>query len=86
MNCQHNEKSDNESLKIIFDTDMGSDCDDAGALALLHAYADMGNVEIIGCIYSSGVIPFGAGIVEAINTYYGRPEIPIGANYEKRGG
>ncbi len=26
--------------KIIFDTDMGSDCDDTGALALLHQLAD----------------------------------------------
>lgn len=75
--------TNDEPVKIIFDTDMGSDCDDAGAMALLHAYADMGKVEIIGCIYSSGVVPFGAGIIEAINIYYGRPDIPIGANYNK---
>lgn len=58
---------------------MGSDCDDAGALALLHRYADLGMAEIIGCIYSSGKVPYGAGIIEAINIYYGRPDIPIGA-------
>lgn len=67
---------------VIFDTDMGSDCDDAGALALLHHYADMGKVEILGCIYSSGRIPYGAAIVEAINIYYGRPDIPIGACHD----
>jgi hypothetical protein len=67
--------------KIIFDTDMGSDCDDVGALALLHYYADQGKAEILGCIYSSGKVPFGAGIVEAINIWYGRPEIPVGAYY-----
>ncbi|MCC5938240.1 MAG: nucleoside hydrolase [Lunatimonas sp.] len=66
-------------VKIILDTDMGSDCDDAGAFAVLHRYADLGMAEIIGCIFSSGKVPFGAGIVEAINTYYGRPDIPIGA-------
>jgi hypothetical protein len=65
--------------KIIFDTDMGSDCDDVGALALLHHYADLGMAEILGCIYSSGKVTFGAGIVEAINIWYGRPDIPIGA-------
>ena len=69
-------------VRIIFDTDMGSDCDDAGALAVLHAYADRGLAEIVGCIYSSGKVPFGAGIVEAINIYYGRPEIPIGAAHD----
>ena len=67
------------SEKIIFDTDMGSDCDDAGALALLHAYATLGKAEIIGCIYSSGVVPYGAAVIEAINVYYGRPDIPVGA-------
>lgn len=69
-------------VKIIFDTDMGSDCDDVGALALLHAYADLGKAEIIGCIYSSGAIPFGAGVIEAINIYYNRPNIPVGASID----
>lgn len=68
-----------ESLRIIFDTDMGSDCDDAGALAILHVYADRGQAEILGCIYSSGSVPYGAGVIEAINIYYGRPDIPVGA-------
>lgn len=69
-------------VKIIFDTDMGSDCDDVGALALLHAYADAGEAEIIGCIFSSGKAPYGAAIIEAINIYYGRPDIPIGASHD----
>ena len=75
-----------ETEKIIFDTDMGSDCDDAGALALLHAYADMGQAEILGCIYSSGKVPYGAGIVQSINIRYGRRDIPIGATHENQVG
>jgi inosine-uridine nucleoside N-ribohydrolase len=71
-----------DPVRIIFDTDMGSDCDDAGALAVLHVYADRGLAEIIGCIYSSGKVPYGAGVVEAINIYYGRPEIPVGAAHD----
>ena len=71
-----------EPVRIIFDTDMGSDCDDAGALAVLHVYADRGLAEIIGCIYSSGKVPYGAGVVEAINVYYGRPKIPVGAAHD----
>lgn len=69
--------------KIIFDTDMGSDCDDVGALALLHHYADLGLAEIEGCVFSSGKIPYGAGIVEAINIYFGRPDIPVGAYHKE---
>jgi inosine-uridine nucleoside N-ribohydrolase len=71
----------NKPISIIFDTDMGSDCDDVGALALLHAYADMNRVKILGCVYSSGKVPYGAGVIEAINVYYGRPAIPVGAYY-----
>jgi hypothetical protein len=77
--CRNHVEDGQSVVKIILDTDMGSDCDDAGALALLHRYADLGMAEIVGCIYSSGKVPFGAGITEAINIYYGRPEIPIGA-------
>jgi len=69
-------------IKIIFDTDMGSDCDDVGALALLHQYALEGKAEILGCIYSSGKIPYGAGVIDAINHYYGKPDLPIGAAYD----
>ncbi len=29
-------------IPVIFDTDMANDCDDAGALAVLHALADLG--------------------------------------------
>ncbi|MGD9328559.1 MAG: nucleoside hydrolase [Cyclobacteriaceae bacterium] len=80
--CQLKEKTDHpKALKVILDTDMGSDCDDAGAMALLHKYADLGKVEILGCIYSSGKVPYGAGVIEAINIYYGRPQIPVGANW-----
>jgi len=81
--CTMHQDTDQEPLKVIFDTDMGSDCDDVGALALLHTYADMGKVEIIGCLYSSGKVPYGAGIVEAINIYCGRPDIPVGAYYKE---
>jgi len=76
------EEISTEPVKIIFDTDMGSDCDDVGALALLHQYAKEGKAEILGCIYSSGKIRYGAGVIDAINHYYGKPNIPIGANYD----
>jgi len=64
--------------KVIFDTDMGSDCDDAGALAVLHALADAGEVRILGVIFSSGRNKFGVGTCDAINTYYGRGDLPLG--------
>lgn len=72
------------AVKVIFDTDMGIDEDDCGALAVLHKLADYGNAEIIAMgsssngdgIDSQGVL--GAQCIDAINTFYGRPDIPIG--------
>jgi hypothetical protein len=68
-----------EVPKIIFDTDMTGDCDDCGALAVLHALADGGEAEILGCIASYGGNPYVPGCIDAINTYYGRGGLPIGA-------
>lgn len=64
-------------VKVIFDTDMAGDVDDVGALAMLHALADRGEAEILACAISSNN-PKSAACVDAINTWYGRPDIPIG--------
>lgn len=64
-------------VKIIFDTDMHTDCDDAGAMAVLHALQNKGECEILAMMCST-VDPFSAPTVDAINTYYNHPDIPIG--------
>lgn len=67
-------------IKIIYDTDIGGDCDDAGTLAMLHRLCDKGEAELLAvthCLSS----PYLAGCIDAINTYYGR-RVPIGVNYD----
>lgn len=64
-------------VRLILDADMDSDCDDAGALAVLHALADRGEVEPLA-IMISGVNPWAGPCSGAINGWYGRPELPIG--------
>lgn len=64
-------------VKIIFDTDMHTDCDDAGAMAVLHALQDKGECEILAMMCST-IDPFSGPAMDAINTYYKRPDIPIG--------
>ena len=68
-----------KKVQLILDTDMLTDCDDTGAIALLHALADRGEVEILGMLLNGkdNYKKHGA-VVSAINYYYGRPEIPIG--------
>lgn len=71
-------------VKVIFDTDMQNDCDDAGALATLHKLADLDEAEILACVVDSrGTEKAMAATVSAINTYYGRPTIPIGTYQAK---
>lgn len=67
-----------QPVKIIFDTDMDSDVDDVGALAMLHGFANLGEAEILAVTVSS-LNPWSPGAADVINTYYGRPDIPIGA-------
>ena len=62
---------------IIFDTDMGGDCDDVGALFMLHGAIERGDVKLLatmGCTSSEVIAP----AIDAINTWFGRPEIPVG--------
>jgi hypothetical protein len=66
-----------EPVPIIFDTDLGSDVDDAGAVAVLHALADRGEARILA-MGVSVAHPWSAPCLDALNTYYGRPDIPIG--------
>ena len=68
-------------IPVIFDTDMASDCDDAGALAVLHALADLGEAEILAVVTNrKDKGNASAAAVDVINTYYGRPDIPIGTD------
>ncbi len=65
-------------VRVILDTDLDGDCDDAGALAVLHALADRGEVEILATVTCSRNT-WTPQTISAINTYYGRPHLPIGA-------
>ena len=70
-----------EPVKIIFDTDMYTDFDDAGALACLHALADAGECEILATVANTRDC-LSVAVCEIINSYYGRPGIPVGCSKE----
>lgn len=64
-------------VRIILDTDLASDVDDVGALALLHALADRGEAEILATMISSRN-RHSVACLSALNTWYGRRELPVG--------
>ena len=66
-----------DPVKIIFDTDMGNDVDDALALAMLHSLQSRGESELLAVTITKDhedVAPY----IDALNHFYGRGDIPIG--------
>ena len=76
--CCNNAVTTTSPVQLIFDTDMGPDYDDVGALTLLHALADSGEVNILATV-SSNINELVVPCIDVINHYYGRSDIPIGA-------
>jgi len=73
--------------KIIFDTDLGGDVDDLGALAMLHNFMTKGECEVLAVMCWTTEV-YAVPAIDAVNRYYGHPELPIGtrlgtAPYEK---
>lgn len=67
-----------DKVNLILDTDLGPDYDDVGAMAVMHALADSGYVNILAVVSSNKderVIP----CIDVLNTYFNRPDIPLGA-------
>jgi len=66
-----------EPPSYILDTDLASDCDDAGAVAMVNALADNGQVNVLAMMVSTGGRTVGPAL-GAINTWYGHGGWPIG--------
>ncbi len=80
-NLVFGQKSD-EKVLLILDTDIGMGFDDVGAIAMLHALADSNYVEILAIVSSNGYT-LSVPCVDVLNTYFGRPDIPLGATKNK---
>ena len=76
--CMVPSPTNTDPVKIIFDSDMGPDYDDVGALTMLHAFADSSKAEILATM-ASNQYELVAPCLNVINTYYGRPDIPVGS-------
>lgn len=69
--------ADNQPIKIIFETDMGNDVDDALALDMLLKYHHNGQIELLGISTNkpdTGSLEF----LDIMTDWYGHPEIPLG--------
>jgi pyrimidine-specific ribonucleoside hydrolase len=64
-------------VAIIFDSDMGPDYDDVGAITMLHAFADKGDAKILATMASTKYECV-ACVFSVFNSYFKRNDIPIG--------
>ncbi|TMI95301.1 MAG: nucleoside hydrolase [Bacteroidetes bacterium] len=82
MSSVSSQAQKNKAVPVIFDSDMGPDYDDVGAIALLHAFADSGYINILATVASTkyeGV----AAVFDVLNTYFRRPDLLIGVPKSK---
>ncbi len=63
--------------RVIFDTDIASDVDDVGALAMLLNMHKSREIELAAIIVTSDD-PYAPLCVSAICNFYGQSDIPIG--------
>jgi hypothetical protein len=64
-------------VKLIFDTDMGNDVDDLMALVMIHNLQKRGACDLLAVTITKDH-PQAAAFVDAVNTLYGYPDVPIG--------
>ncbi|MBP5720905.1 MAG: nucleoside hydrolase [Bacteroidales bacterium] len=76
VSCSKGPGAAEAPIKLIIETDMGNDIDDALALAMALRAVDNGQAELlaVGCHKNC---PTAAAYVDAVCTFYGHPEVPV---------
>ncbi len=64
-------------VPLIFDTDLGNDCDDVLAMGVIHALQSRGECELLAVTITKDH-ELAAAFADVVNTFYGRGDIPIG--------
>lgn len=64
-------------MPLIFDTDIGNDVDDVLALGMIHSLEARGDCKLLAVTITKDN-PLAASFTDAVNTFYGKGEIPIG--------
>ncbi|MDA0282095.1 MAG: nucleoside hydrolase [Planctomycetota bacterium] len=64
-------------VPLIFDTDIGNDVDDVLALGMIHSLQSRGECRLLAVTITKDHED-AAAFTDAVNTFYGRGDIPIG--------
>ncbi|QDT02251.1 Inosine-uridine preferring nucleoside hydrolase [Rubripirellula lacrimiformis] len=71
------QQSPTKPIPLIFDSDIGNDVDDVLAMGVIHSLQTRGECELLAVTITKDN-PLAAPFTDAVNTFYGRGEIPIG--------
>lgn len=75
--CTHNRKTtQNDKIKIIFETDLGNDVDDILAMDMLYKYIENDKIDVLAIMINKDD-EASASLVDILNTWYGH-QLPIG--------
>ncbi len=77
----NNEKNENNSVKIIFDTDIGNDIDDVLALQMLINYHKSNLIDLLGVTISKSN-PYAIEYLDGFCRFHQIENMPIGFIYE----
>lgn len=77
LNLAFPESSPNRT-PVLLDTDIGSDCDDAGAMALMYLLCAKGEAVAAAIVHSTSQ-PHGVAYIDTLNRFYHQSEVPVGA-------
>ncbi|MGH2642730.1 MAG: nucleoside hydrolase [Chitinophagaceae bacterium] len=75
--CSEKTKVAVKPVSIIFDSDIGPDFDDVGAITILHAMGKKGEAKILATVASNKYEGI-AAVLNVFNTYWNEPDIPVG--------
>lgn len=75
--CGSEKASKPEKLRVIFETDIGNDIDDALALDMLYKYMDQDKIDLLAVMLNK-CAPAPAEFMDIMGTWYGYPDIPVG--------
>ncbi|MDR2057478.1 MAG: nucleoside hydrolase [Dysgonamonadaceae bacterium] len=75
--CSNNTPQEQEKIKLIFETDMGNDVDDALALDMIYKYMEADKVDLLA-IMSNKNSRYSVEFTDIMATWYGHAGIPVG--------
>ncbi len=75
--CTGEKSAQQQKLRVIFETDIGNDIDDALALDMLYKYMDQDKIDLLAVMLNK-CAPAPAEFMDIMGTWYGYPDIPVG--------